>query len=147
LCPREHNQIKFDTETGQGCCVSFSLKKLDPQEIDNPVSAFGTPIEDFSQMTHMQSNGNDSSVFGMSDGDEGEKCGSLQMDEDLPRDPMTPDRRKFSKLKRHGAGTKNFIQCISQKDFGFEDTLKDDPLGSKMGWLTSEVNFFVVING
>jgi hypothetical protein len=143
LGPREHNQIKFDTEPGKGCSVSFSLKKLDSQEIFNPVSIFDTLTQGLSQMSHMESIEGSSVVFGMSDFDEGEKCKSLQMKDDC--ESVSPDLRNFGSAKKHASITNSPFsesrnRSCKQLDEALECMQNDDPLGPRMGWVTSPVN-------
>jgi hypothetical protein len=143
LGPRDHNQIKFDTEPGKGCSVSFSLKKLDLQEKFNPVSIFDTPMQGLSQMSHMESIEGSSVVFGMSDVDEGEKCKSLQMKDDC--ESVSANLRSFGSAKKHAPITDSPLsesrkRSCKQLDEAFECMQNDDPLGLRMGWVTSPVN-------
>lgn len=141
--PQEHNQIKFDTEPGKGCSVSFSLKKLDSQKIFNPVSAFGTITQGLSQMSHMESIEDSSVVFGMSDCDEGVKCKSLQMEDDC--EYVSPYFRRSGSANKHtpitnGPFSESRNRSCTQLDDAFESMQKDVPLGLNMGWVISPVS-------
>ena len=148
LGPVGENEIKFDTRAGEGCSVSFWLKKLDPAETFEPVEVFGTPGQGLSQMTHMESCEDNSLIFGMSDADEGQKCPSLQMeDDDFTQKSETPNFRRIGSAKKIRPITISPLgqsrkRSFPQADGELKGMPKDVPLSSKMGWVTSPVILF-----
>jgi hypothetical protein len=82
-------------------------------------------------------------VFGMSDGDEGEKCISLQMEDDC--ESVSPDFRRSGSAKKHAPITnspfsESRIRSCTQLDDAFEGMQEDVPLGLSMGSVISPVS-------